>query len=762
MQLKNLEYRNEALKELKKYFFKLLPETNTRTKIVFKAPTGSGKTVTMALLLRDLTNELPNQFKIPNKKVAYIWIAPNALHLQSYKSLKSFFEETKDIRTMQFEDITEDKLNSNELLFLNWQSISSEDNLYVRESETDKTLYNFIQNTKNNDTEIVLILDEAHLFATKGEKAQIVLSKINAKIEIDVTATPQTSSDYMVIIHRADVVKEQMIKKGVVLNPKLKGVVQNERDADLILLQQALEKRNELAEKYKQAGTKINPLLLIQLPSESQKITEKDNEIKQLVIDYLSTKKISQSNNQLAIWLSNEKIHLDDISKNDSIVNVLLFKQAIALGWDCPRAHILLAYREMKQETFTVQTVGRILRMPEQKFYADDSLNIGYVFTNLEQDKIKLVAEEMDYLTFNKSIRKNIYKNLNLTSYYTESTLKRNRIGLHFREALFETTKKVFIGVSQESKKGESFYFTNLNLIKQKKYFNPNVEDVNIEIPTDVIIDSVQEGEVSVKEKVKFAKTTYQLEQLFNKFCLDNCGDYQKDGSWERIKYHLKLFFEEYFGYDEKITYKIILHNKQVFADLLSLARDRYTQMMAEKVKSKTIDVKEQLWEVPEFRIYSNNFEKYEVEKAILDPLFLRQNNGFLSDSKNEFEFIQFLESNKSKIIWWYKNGTERKADFAVPYTITTGARQDEHSLFFVDIVILFNNGTLGFFDPKTTDSEPEIVSKHNALIDYMASRKKTIGGIVIKDKSSWRYSKTKIANSHDFTKWEVFNPSLF
>ena len=40
MQIKNLEYRNEALKELKKYFFKLLPETNTRNKIIFKVKVG--------------------------------------------------------------------------------------------------------------------------------------------------------------------------------------------------------------------------------------------------------------------------------------------------------------------------------------------------------------------------------------------------------------------------------------------------------------------------------------------------------------------------------------------------------------------------------------------------------------------------------------------------------------------------------------------------------------------------------------------------
>ena len=759
MKLKQLEYRDTALKQLKNYVFELLNEPGARTKIIFKAPTGSGKTVTMACLLRDLVNELPLKYEIPNRDVAYIWIAPNALHLQSYASLNNFYAETKDIRTIQFEDITEDRLQPNELLFINWQSVSSEDNVFVRDTETDKSLYTYLNNTRLDGTEIVLILDEAHLFGTKGEKAQKVLAKINAKIEIDVTATPLTRSDYEVIIRRADVVKEQMIKKGVNLNPKLDQVLQNDRDANIVLLQQALAKRNELAEKYRAAGTNINPLLLIQLPSEIQKITEADNEIKQQVIEYLQIHGISQKNNRLAVWLSNEKINLDDISKNENVVDVLLFKQAIALGWDCPRASVLLIYREMKQETFTVQTLGRILRMPEQKHYTDDSLNIGYVFTNLERSMIQIVAEEVDYLTFNKSIRKPVYNNLSLTSYYKESTLNRNRLGLHFREALFSTAERTF-GITLIAETPESNYVVNKNKLAAN-FVMTDVADIEIAIPTDMVIDVTHEGFTEVMHKAKFAKTTYQLEQLFNRFCLSNCGEYQKDGSWERMKYHLKVLFEEYLGLDEKTTYKVVLqnNNQQIFTDLLNKAREEYGRIMEAKASTKITDVKEYLWEVPEFRIYNNLYVEYDVEKAILDPLFLRENKGFLSDSKNEFEFITFLEQHKHHIVWWYKNGVGSKSDFSVSYINS----KNQTALFFVDIIILFADGTLALFDPKTENSDIDMVAKHNALNNYINLRneqeKPTIGGIVIPKNGSWRYSKHPIANGYDVEGWEIFNP---
>lgn len=344
-----------------------------------------------------------------------------------------------------------------------------------------------------------------------------------------------------------------------------------------------------------------------------------------------------------------------------------------------------------------------------------------------------------------------------MTSYYKESTLTRNRLGLHFREALFNMAEQLF-DIKQEAENGNSFYFTNKEKMVSK-FVSMEVKDIEIAIPTDVIIDVTQEGSTEVAHKAKFAKTTYQLEQLFNRFCLKNCGEYQKDGSWERIKHHLKLLFEEYLGLDEKEIYKIVLHNEQTFTDLLNLSREEYSRIMAAKAKTTITDVKEYAWEVPEFRIYNNLFTEYDVEKTILDPLFLRQNTGFLSDSKNEFEFINYLEKCKQQIVWWYKNGVGSKSDFAISFVNS----KNQSSLFFVDFAILFSDGTLGLFDPKTENSDPDMAAKHNALNDYISSRnqqgKATIGGIVIPNNGSWRYSKNKIEKGYDIEGWEVFNP---
>ena len=107
-----------------------------------------------------------------------------------------------------------------------------------------------------------------------------------------------------------------------------------------------------------------------------------------------------------------------------------------------------------------------------------------------------------------------------------------------------------------------------------------------------------------------------------------------------------------------------------------------------------------------------------------------------------------------------YKNGASSREDFAVPYKKKNG----NDSLFYVDIVIQFNNGTLGLFDPKTIESDPENINKHNALIEFIEKRNEknnaTIGGIILPKQGSWRFCRNRIANDSDLTGWDIFNPA--
>ena len=56
--IKNIKYQVDAVKELVAKTRELLEDSGTRKKLVFKAPTGSGKTVMASQMLDELTTEL--------------------------------------------------------------------------------------------------------------------------------------------------------------------------------------------------------------------------------------------------------------------------------------------------------------------------------------------------------------------------------------------------------------------------------------------------------------------------------------------------------------------------------------------------------------------------------------------------------------------------------------------------------------------------------------------------------------------------------
>lgn len=758
--LKN--YQDEAVNDLSQKLYKLLKRPGARQNLIFKAPTGSGKTVMMASLLNKFCEELPERYELEKRKAAFIWIAPNKLYIQSYNALKGYFAEMRSIKPIFFNDVIDSELQPNEVLFVNWESINKEKNLMIKENETDKNLYSFINKAKLNDTEIIVIIDEEHMFAdTKtAKRANEVLQKIYPKVEIRVSATPTTNSDYRTLVERQDVIAEEMIKEGIILNPALDTIVQQGRSLEEILLEQALAKREELRQAYESLGVKINPLLLIQLPNDkSDNNTADDEKYIDVVLQNLEVKyNITVNNNKLAVWLSGKKDNLEDIEKPDNMVEVLLFKQAIALGWDCPRAGVLLIFRELKSTTFTIQTVGRILRMPEQKHYPNPLLNQGYVFTNLSKNQIEIVKDDMSYITMNKARRIENYVPVQLNSTYINTRIVRNRLGATFRKALYEIAE-----LNWELKRemgSDHFFETNKQLLK-KRFINTDINTIEIVIPENVLLTGEEQTKL-VTETARFAKTPSELARLFKDFCRALTAPYAAVDSTPVLEGGMKYFFEDYFGIIEYDAIKIILYdqNQPIFIELIEKAKERYQEMQEQKANNATKDVQNYQWEVPIERIYNELYEEKEaVQRHALEP-FYEYNRA----SKPEVKFAEFLEENKENLHWWYKNGEKAKEHFAIPYIDYLG----KQSLFYVDFMILSKTNVTCLFDTKTSGSDPANAHlKHNALVDFISVRNskglKTIGGILIEkinnNTSTWWYCINKISNTKIEAGWDMFNP---
>lgn len=135
--MKEIKYQQKYVRKLVDETIDLLRLTGHRKTLIFKAPTGSGKTVMASQMLANLTEELQSRGDSPYQQVAFIWIAPNKLHQQSYFKMKNYFTETRLLKPVMYDEIdqSEGVIKPGEILFVNWESINKEKNVMVRDSE---------------------------------------------------------------------------------------------------------------------------------------------------------------------------------------------------------------------------------------------------------------------------------------------------------------------------------------------------------------------------------------------------------------------------------------------------------------------------------------------------------------------------------------------------------------------------------------------------------------------------------------------------
>lgn len=739
MHIELKDYQEKAIVKLRSEINELLDTSNNEV-LIFKSPTGSGKTLMMAELLRRVTDS-----RVDGKKLSFMWIAVNKLHDQSRDSLKKYYDsEAASVKCSYFHDLENRQIKENEILFLNWASINKKDNLYIRANERDNNLQTIVDRTKEAGRTIILIIDESHHSAS-SDISKDIISKIGPKVTVEVSATPQMTSDNIVPVRIEDVRNEGMIKKEVTVNDGFENFVidkrQKDETADELILKSALERRVELVKLLDKEKSDINPLVLIQLPDKKSGIPDKKDE----VLEMLTKFGYKNDDHRVAVYLTGkEKINLENIEKPQNEVEVMLFKQAIALGWDCPRAAILVLFRQWTDSniTFSIQTLGRIMRMPEHKHYKNDSLNQAYLYTSLPDIEARIDQSDMkgDIKPY-RSVRLDSYKNIDLTSYHSKRYREETRLSSEF--------VPMFIKAAKEQ---------TLDKKVSSKYTIP----VTKLIASGKIKNADESGHVIEKSKtLNLQQNEVELQRAFDSFVRDNLDPfYPEQRSIKRINESIYAYFGARRDEDRwpEIQAMVLAdENKQAVVNVITRAKEIYQEAVG---KGKNEVVKnDEPWNVPEYISYDINHKKKEYQKSLMQPYYAKFANGkqqrlIEEDSGIEVDFIDFIE--KSTVKWWFKNGASDATYFAVPYK--------EHGLdkaFYVDFIIKLKNGKIGLFDTKGGLTAETAKARAEGLAKYIAEEnkkgKKLFGGIVVKDGKSWKYNDNKIYtyNPNDLKDWK-------
>ena len=734
-------YQEKAIVKLKQEVNDLLDAEENRI-CIFKSPTGSGKTLMMAEFLKRLIDS-----RIDGKKFSFIWIAVNKLHDQSRNSLKKYYDQFGvGLKCSYFGDLDDRKIGENEILFLNWASINKKDNIYVRENERDNNLSNIVARTKDEGRIIILVIDESHRNA-ETDKSKQLIKDIGPKITIEVSATPQlTSIFHGVEVELKDVKDEGMIKKEIVINPGFENYELDkklaDKTADEIVVEAGLKKRAELAKLYEAEGSSVNPLMLIQIPDSRKGLIDKKDSVVQLLGKY----GITTENGRLAIYLSDKgnKINLENIEKNVNEVEVMIFKQAIAVGWDCPRAAILVLFREWKSMIFSIQTIGRIMRMPEHFHYKNSGLNLGYVYTSLRNIGI---AEDIakEYITVFEGKRREDYENIDLTSYHSKRFREETRLSSDF--------VPIFFKAADELK------------LKDKISLKHSIVDTKLIASGKIYDVDKQTKSIEKKGTLDIPKNEVELQMAFDNFARENLVPFHPElRSIKRINDSIYGFFDASRDEDRWPEIQAIVlaeENRQAVIDTINRAKELYQEVVG-KGKHEVVQ-NDEPWNVPEIINYNLTFVKKDYKWSIIQPYYAKIKGTdnlslFEECSDIEVSFIEYLEKAR-QVKWWFKNGKQDASYFAVPYF-----KNGQENPFYVDFIVMLNDGWLGLFDTKGGIYAETAKERAEGLAEYISAEnkggKKLFGGIVLKDKDSWRYNDSKkyYYDPNDLKDWKFLD----
>lgn len=702
IQLKNFQLK--AIDELMEAMH------NDKKEIILKSCTGSGKTIILTHFIDTYMRSFGD--------TVFIWLTPGKGNLEE-QSKEKMDRYIYGASTKLLCDVMTSGFSAGDACFINWEKLTKKGNTALRDSEKTNFI-EYIEKALNAGINFKVIVDESHQNDTI--KADEIIEYFKTDKIIRCSATPKSYKNaFMVEVPEEVVIAEGLIKKLLIINENFEQNITVD-DQITYLIDKALDKQRELHSAFLRLKAEINPLIIVQLPNKSDSLLES-------VENYFNGKGISYENNQLAVWLSEKKQNLEEIEQPNATPIAVIIKQAIATGWDCPRAHILVKLRDNMSETFEIQTIGRIRRMPEAKHYESDLLDSCYLYT-LDGDFTESVKQSLGKgaLDAKKLFLKPEYRDFTLiTEYKTDVPFPRDAA----------LTLRVF-----------SAHFKNkYNLSGRLSENKTKLQAYGFDFKQD-IVDYTKSGSISKLEKAKIDElNAIAIHEELNTskhgrsyhHCVSEIGlkvtlDYSRINTVIR-KLFLKDLRSDYkiLGLEIRELYSFVINNKD---RLITEIKDAMSSTMLQQ-SLKMNNITEKPLGFPLELLFT-----YDGGTKVQNELTKNVYKGYLVSaekrSTSEKLFEKYCESS-DKIDWFYKNGDKGAEYFSIVYEDNLGKQKS----FYPDYIISVQKEiwiveTKGGFT-KSGDSEDidKYTGKKFEVLKHYLNKYGLKGGIVRQDKQS-------------------------
>ncbi len=353
--------------------------------VMLQAPTGIGKTL--------IATEAVARFSALDD-VVWFWFAPYATLID--QAAASLQRQAPQLKILNIEhQRTPDELASGALFVITWQTVATktkESRLARTTGDGGLSVDDLIAQARALGLRVGVVVDEAHHGFVKAKEAYRFFAEVlEPDYALLMTATPRDadvasfsektgyqlgdSSDWASIT-RYEGYQAGLLKLGVKTAQFLAG---NNDDAVLVDFEEVA--MSECAAMHRhikgvlaENGVPLTPLMLVQVPNGGAALDK--------ARAYL-TGPLRFPESAVKVHVSEEPDPNLQALAQDPTVEVLIFKMAIAMGFDAPRAFTLAALRGTRDANFGIQVVGRIMRVHpllQRRPGTPQVLNYGYVF----------------------------------------------------------------------------------------------------------------------------------------------------------------------------------------------------------------------------------------------------------------------------------------------------------------------------------------------------------------------------------------------
>lgn len=396
--------------------------------ISLTAPTGAGKTIMMASFIESMFCGDEDGITVPAPDSIFIWLSDSPeLNEQSKQKLIRYCDR---LVISQFHTLDDsfrgEKLESGKIYFLNTQKLTRTSNMTKTGDGRDWTIWETLENSiEAYGDKLVLVIDEAHRGARTNQTStmqKFVKGSPNDGLQplpfvIGMSATPERfntlagaslSTLSKVVVTPSEVRESGLLKDTIEIHYPEDSVI-NKNIA--VLHAAADEWKDKCLHWYnyteKQHYSNVCPIFVIQVePSAQGRVSATDLDECIREVEKRTGEKFEEGEvvhafgEQTTLTINGLKVPYCQPSaiNDDRNIKIVLFKEALSTGWDCPRAETMMSYRVARDATYIAQLLGRMIRTPlRMRIEVDESLN--YVHLYLPHFDVDTVENVVNRLT---------------------------------------------------------------------------------------------------------------------------------------------------------------------------------------------------------------------------------------------------------------------------------------------------------------------------------------------------------------------------